>query len=284
MRYFLVLLVVAAFSFAADPYTDASPNPGMPGGVAPEAFLDPLDYIDLEALGASAYCVGVGFDGTNLWATDGAEAGGVGDNMIHVIGVDGTLINSVMQNNTSSWGLRDLTWDGTYMYGSESNTVCYYDINVVKQGSYTCAACSPNRAEAWDGTYFYTGSFTNTIYQVTWNGVSGSSATYTTWSTAVANGGTYGCAYDDYNDCFWVSTASYDYQIYQIDTSGSLINAFTYTIEIAGGCSCGDLDGYPGQTQLWVLEQGTPDALHCLWLQTPGALERDTWAGIKTLF
>jgi hypothetical protein len=283
MRYLPVLLVVAAFAFAADPYTDASPNPGMPGGATPEALLDPLDYIDLEALGTSVYCVGVGFDGTNLWVTDGQDAGGVGDNMFRIISLDGTLVNSVQQNNTSSWGLRDLCWDGTYMYGSQSYTVDVYDGTATKVMSYTCNAVSPNRAQGWDGTYFYTGSFSTTVYQVTWNGVSGSSATYTTWSNAVANGGIYGIAYDDYNNCFWASTASGDYQIYQIDTTGALINAFTYGIATAGGCSPGDLDGNPGQTQLWVLEQGSPDAVHCLELQ-PVALERDTWAGIKTLF
>jgi hypothetical protein len=265
MHYLPLLLVLTTISLAADPCTDASPNPGVPGGVAPEALLDPLDYIDLEALGASAYCVGVGFDGTNLWVTDAQDEGGLGDNMFRIISLDGTLVNSVMQNNTSGWGLRDLCWDGQYMYGSEDHTVDYYDIDVEKQGSYTCAACSPNRAQGWDGTCFYTGSFSTTIYQVIWNGVSGSSASYITWSIAVANGGTYGIAYDDYNNCFWVSTASGDWQIYQIDTDGFLIEAFTYTIGTAGGCTPGHLIGCPNQTQLWVLE-------------------RDTWAGIKVLF
>ena len=283
MRYLFILLVVASFALARDPYTDASPNPGMPGGAAPDALLDQLDYIDLEALGTSVYCVGVGFDGTNLWVTDAQEVGGVGDNMFRIIGLDGTLVNSVEQNGTASWGLRDLCWDGTYMYGSQSNIVDYYDGSVVKQGSYTCMAVSPNRAQGWDGTYFYTGSFSTNVYQVTWNGTSGSTASYTTWSTAVANGGIYGIAYDDFNTCFWVSTASSDGQMYQIDTSGALISAFTIPIATAGGCSPGDLYGNPGQTQLWVLEQGTPDAVHCLELQ-PVALERDTWAGIKTLF
>ena len=277
MRYLFILLVVASFALARDPYTDASPNPGCPGGATPDALLDPLDYIDLEALGTSVYCVGVGWDGTNLWVTEGTDLN------IWIISPAGTAITTVSQVGTSGWGLRDMCWNGTYMFGSQDNNVQFYDEDYYYVNYYVCTAVSPNRAQAWDGTYFYTGSFSTDIYQVTWDGASGSSATYTLWSSAVANGGIYGCAYDDWNDCFWASTASGDGQIYQIDTSGALISAYTIGIATAGGCTPGDLDGHVGQTQLWVLEQGTPDALHCLELQ-PVALERDTWAGIKTLF
>ncbi len=78
------------------------------------------------------------------------------------------------------------------MYGSESTVVQYYDASYVQAGYFIHSAVSPNRAMAWDGTYFYTGSFAADIYQVTWDGVSGSSASSTLWSSAVANGGTYG--------------------------------------------------------------------------------------------
>jgi len=277
MRSVLLLLVAVSLAFASVEVNDVSPNAGTPGGGSgSDALLDPLDYIDLEALGTSVYCVGVGFDGTNLWVTDGTDL------QIYIISPAGVLVDQVSQSGTSGWGLRDLCWNGTYMFGSQSNQVQYYDATYSYVNYYNCYACNPNRAQGFDGTYFYTGSFAETIYQVTWDGVAGSTAAYTTWSTDVGNGGTYGAAYDDFNECIWVSTASSDYMIYQIDMSGNLIDAHSYSIYTAGGCTPGDLDGYPGQTQLWVLEQGSPDALHCLELQ-PVALERDTWAGIKTL-
>jgi hypothetical protein len=278
MRSILVLLVLVAFAVGYQT-EDASPNPGQPGG--PDALLDELDYIDLEAIGGSNRCVGVGFDGTNYWVTDAQNGGGA--LWIHIVSPAGTNVTTVDQYNTSGWGLRDMCWDGTYMFGSEDYNVDAYDNTYAYAGSYTCYASSPNRAQGFDGTYFYTGSFDITIYQVDWDGTFGSNASYVVWSTAVANGGLYGLAYDAYNDCMWASTASYDNQIYQIDMTGALIQAWTYNLNIAGGCTPGELDGHPGQQQLCVLEQGSPDALHIYEAQ-PVALERDTWAGIKTLF
>ena len=285
MRIIVVTLVFVCVVFASNATTDAafSVNPGTATGS--DGFLDQLDYIDLEALGTSVYCVGVGFDGTNFWVTDAQDVGGVGPNTIWVISGDAahTVVTSFDQYQTASWGLRDLCTDGTYMFGSQDNTVDFYDIGTYAyEGYYTCMAVSPNRAQAWDGTYFYTGSFSDEIYQVTWDGVPGSIATYTSWSSSVLNGGTYGAAWDAYNDCLWVSTASADFTIYQIDNAGTLIAAHMYDIELAGGCTMGSYSGSVDE-QLWVIEQGTPDAIHCL--ETgPLALEQNSWGGIKTLF
>lgn len=281
MRFILMLVCITGCLLASD--ADISPNPGTPG--AAEADLTQLDYFDVEALGTSVYVVGIGYDGTNFWVTDGAETGGTGVNMIWIVSGDPahTLVTSAEQNGTSGWGLRDMCWDGTYMYASESNTVQYYDSSYEKAGSYTSYACSPNRAQGYDGTYFYTGSFADTIYQVTWDGVSGSTASYVTWSTAVANGGTYGAAWDYWNDCLWVSTASGDGMLYQIDPAGALIASYSLMPEspTAGGCTMGDFGTLPAPS-LWVLAQGTPDAVYC-W-ETVVSLERDTWGAIKTVF
>ncbi|RKZ09537.1 hypothetical protein DRQ25_06110 [Candidatus Fermentibacteria bacterium] len=280
MRFMFILICIAGVAFASN--TDISPNPGTPG--AADADLTQLDYFDIEALGASVYNVGVGFDGTNFWVTDGAEVGGSGDNMIHIItGVaPHTLVTSVEQNGTSSWGLRDMCWDGTYMYGSESTIVQYYDASYALAGVYTHSAVSPNRAQGYDGTCFYTGSFSVDIYQVTWDGVSGSSASSTVWSSAVANGGLYGLAWDAGGNCMWASTASSDGMLYQIDAAGALITSYDISPEspTAGGCTMADYT--VDVDQLWVLAQGDPDGVYC-W-QTTVSLERDTWGSIKTVF
>ncbi len=282
MRYVLVLLVFAIIAFANSETTDVDFVRGSVGGVGSDAFLDQLDYIDLEALGGSARCVGVGFDGTNFWVSD-AQSGG-GPLWLHII--DGTthdLIITVDQYETEEWGMRDLCCDGTYIFGSQDEQVDYYDISTYEWiGYYNCDAVNPNRAQAWDGTNFYTGSQSADIFKVTWDGVSGSTATYTTWSSAVGNAKTYGAAWDIYNDCLWVSTNNYDYMIYQIDSNGDLIAAHSYDIEVAGGCTLGAYGG-SFENQLWVLEQGSPDALHCL-ETAPLALEPDSWGSIKTLF
>jgi len=285
MRLIIVALVLTCAVFAMNGSTDAAFSGSAVTDPGTDAFLDELDYVDLEILGTSVYCVGVGFDGTNFWVTDAADVGGVGPNTIWVISGDAshTVVTSFEQYMTSSWGLRDLCCDGTYMFGSQDNTVDFYDKDTYAYvGFFNSAAASPNRAQAWDGTHFYTGSFSEEIYQVTWDGVAGSTATYTTWSMNVLNGGTYGAAWDYYNDCLWVSTASYDFTIYQLDNTGGLIAAHLYAIEIAGGSTMGAYSG-SAEEQLWVLEQGTPDGLRCF-ETAPLALEQNSWGGIKTLF
>lgn len=282
MRFILILLAFALIAFANSETTDVDFVRGSVGGGGSDAFLDQLDYIDLQDIGGSQRCVGVGFDGANFWVSD-AQSGG-GPLWIHVIdGITHDNIITFDQYETTGWGMRDLCCDGTYIFGSQDNEVDYYDIGTYTYaGYYICNAVSPNRAQAWDGTHFYTGSGSPNVYQVTWDGVSGSTATYTTWSTAVANGKTYGGAWDSYNNCLWVSTNNYDFLLYQIDSDGSLIAEHTYNIEIAGGCTPGIYSG-SYDNQLWVLEQGDPDALYC-YETAPLALEPDSWGSIKTLF
>lgn len=280
MCKFLVVLALASMALAFGTTDDAGSWRAVHNGGSNAPF-DDLQYIDIEGLGGSQYCVGVGFDGTDLWVTDANQD--VGAPVIHVISTDGTLIDTFDQYQTSSWGLRDMCGDGTYMYASQDYNVDAYDISSRSYaGYYSCYACSPNRAQAWDGTYFYTGSFSETVYQVEWDGVFGSSATYTAWSSAVANGGLYGAAYDETDDCIWTSTASYDGMVYQIDMDGNLIAShdFDPEVNIAGGCCTAP---WEGTEQFWILEQGTPDAVWCFKIHET-AITPATWGTIKSSF
>ncbi len=279
MRFILMLICITGCILASD--ADISPNPGTPG--AADADLTQLDSFDVNALGGCGSAVGVGFDGTNFWVTDA----GANLDIFIISGVaPHTLITSFDQFMTSGWGLRDLCWDGTYMYGSEDNQVDYYDASYAHAGWYFCYACSPNRAQAWDGTYFYTGSFGSDLYQVTWDGISGSTASSTVWSGPVPNTATYGMAYDAGGNCMWVSTASgtADGMLYQYDMSGVLITSYDLTPEsaVSGGCTMADYT--VDIDQLWVLSQDdTPNNIVYCW-ETTVSLERDTWGAIKTVF
>ncbi len=280
MRFMIMLICITGCILASN--ADISPNPGTPG--AADADLTQLDSFDIDALGGSGRSVGVGFDGTNFWVTDAVNTGG----HLKILIITGTgphtLVTSVDQNGTSGWGLRDLCWDGTYMYGSESTVIQYYDATYARAGSFTHSAVSPNRAMAWDGTYFYTASFGSDLYQVTWDGVSGSTASSTVWSPPVANGATYGMAYDAGGNCMWVSTATNpgDGMLYQYNMSGVLMASYDLTPEspTSGGCTMADYT--VDIDQLWVLSQGAPDIVYC-W-ETAVSLERDTWGSIKTVF
>ena len=282
-----ILLVLTLLSHTG-PYLSEI---GLTAQQQPTQLLDSLYYIDLEALGASSYCYGVGFDGEwlspgRLWVTDGASQAG-GANQIHIINLNGTLEATVEQSGSTGSGLYDLCCDYSgYIYGSDDNQIDYYSLNGIKQGSFTCNAANPNRALAHDFTYFYVGNLTNQVFQVVWDGVSGSTATFIEWSTAVSNGGVSGAAYDGFNDCLWITTASADSKLYMLDMDGSLINEFTYGIPTAYGCTTGPLVWCPVQSDraLWVLDPNPPCALYALELQPPGALERKTWGAIKVLF
>lgn len=278
MRFLFILICIAGVALASD--IDISPNPGTPG--AADADLTQLDYFDCDALGGSGRSVGVGFDGTNFWVTDAVSTGGPLKILIITGTSPHTQVTIVDQNGTSGWGLRDMCWDGTYMYASESTVVQYYDASYARAGTYTHSAVSPNRAQGYDGTYFYTGSFAAEVYQVTWDGVSGSSASSTVWSSAVANAGLYGLAWDAGGNCMWASTASSDGMLYQIDAAGALITSYDLNPEspTSGGCTMADYTA--DVDQLWVLAQGTPDGVYC-W-ETTVSLERDTWGSIKTVF
>lgn len=284
MRVFAVMMLLAAVSFASE--QDASP---WASGFAPgssRAELTILDSFDIEGLvGGTVYNVGLGYDGTaNLWGTEGAMQGGGTQNFIRVISLASphTLVTTYNQFGTTGWGLRDLCFNGTYIFGSDDTVVDYYDpATGTKVGSYNCSACNPNRAQGWDGTYFYTGSFSAEIYQVTWNGVSGSTATYSVWSSAIANAGTYGAAYDGDWPCMWISTASADGALYQLDMTGALIAQYNLLSEVdtAGGC---EMAPFNGENQFWVLAQADPDMVYCFDVRSL-SLAPETWGSIKTL-
>ncbi len=276
MKLFALLMVMAVTAFAM---TDSAPTVGIsqPGT---DTWLEEIAYFDLEGGGIpNVYTVGCGWDGTYFWITNGAGQAGASTGMFYFFDHDGVLVDSTDQNAAPGWGLRDLCCDGTYMYGSVSTAIDYYDINTrEKVGAFT-GPMSPNRALAWDGMYFYTGSFSTDVTQITWDGVSGSTASSTVWSSQATS--VYGAAWDAINDCLWVTSGDASGTIDQIAADGSLID---HHIVIAGS-------SYGGATmalsapinELFVIEQGDPDALHGYDVN-PVALDRDTWGSIKSLF
>ncbi len=272
----LVIFSLLYSTIVSVPYATETATP------QPASFLEELDSIDLMAIGLSNNCCGVAFDGTYLWVSDGQC-------MLHLITLEGVLVSSFAQGGVSGWGLRDLCYDGSFIYGSASTRVDFYHTGTYEWlGSYYCNAVSPNRAQAYDGTYFYTGSFSECIYQVNWDGVPGSTATYTLWSTAVFNGGTYGAAWDAYNNCLWVSTASSDGMLFQIDADGFLISVY-YTGLMATGCSGGNVTGYPAPPwplykALWIMDNSSSSVLRAYELMPDIPLDRLTWGSIKVLF
>ena len=224
-------------------------NPTIGGGSFPILF-----EFDL----ANAYSVGVGYDGTNFWISAGD--GDTGFCEFYVYDEDGNLIDGPVHQGggATGWGHRDMAWDGDYMFGSYDLLIDgFSDINTYE--GFFEGIINPNRAMAYDGTYFYTCGFGEMLYRLEWDGNWGSTATPTTL-TGPYNG-CYGLAYDEVYDCLWMTTADYSGDLHQLDMDGNLLNTYTCLPEydIQGGCTMADTTNY-GYV-LAVLQQSSPDKI-----------------------
>jgi hypothetical protein len=250
MKLVLVSLAVAFAAFATT--TDSAPNISVPQQGS-DAFFDPVGTIEAETYAGNAYSVGCGWDGTYVWVTNGAGQAGQPTGVFLLFEEDGTFVEQFNQNTAPGWGLRDLCCDGTYMYGSVSTAIDYYDISTHEKEGCFYGPQNPNRALAYDGTS-------------------------TTWSTAATS--VYGAAWDPIGNCMWVTSADASGIVAQIDDTGALITTYT---PVAGGTYGGATMGSTSPiNMLWIFNQGTPDQVLAYDVST--ALDRDTWGSIKSLF
>jgi hypothetical protein len=202
--------------------------------------------------------VGVGFDGEYLWVTAGD--GGTGFCEFYIYDEYGELVAGPVhqEGGATGWGNRDLAYNGTHMFGSYDTKINGYS-DWETFVDYFNGRISPNRAMAYNGTYFYTCGFSENLWQLDWDGNWQSTATATDlggpWS------GAYGLAYDSESDCLWMTTADRTGDIHQLDMDGTLIETFTSMNEydLHGGCTMADTEqwGYV----LVVLMQSSPDKL-----------------------
>ncbi|MBD3278382.1 MAG: hypothetical protein GF388_08785 [Candidatus Aegiribacteria sp.] len=284
MKTILVVLLVVSMSFASNYLGD---NSGQP--VSGRASLTVLDSFD-PALGDQQ--VGLGYDGANgqFWVAFNENASGTGQNVIVVF--EGTSpyseVETFDQNNTSGWGILDMAYNAGIMYVSDFNANIFNYYNTTTQeklGSFN-AYTSGSYAVATDGAgVFYTGDF-NTgghVYSATWDGVSGSSPSWSQFTTtALAETGILGAAYDASWPCLWVAVSSGTGTIYQVAMDGSFMEVFDQS---AQGANPAGADMAPYATdadKLWVLFQADPDMVYCLDSQV--AIQRETWGTIKTMF
>jgi hypothetical protein len=255
--------------------TDAAPTAGIqhPGeGTFPILFVIPMDI--------NAYCVGVGYDGTNFWVSAGDQATAVCE--FYIWDEYGNMIDNVPQGGgASGWGHRDMCWNGSYMFGSYSNLVDGFGPDYMFAG-YFIGCLNPNRAMAYDGTCYYTGGFGDQMTRMTWDGNFGSAASCDflgSWD------GTYGLAYDYVDDVLYMSLADYSGDLHMMTTDGFLLDTYTTLPEydIHGGCTmaCTAQFGYI----LCVLMQSSPDSLVFYDLgHGPSAADTGSWGSIKAMF
>jgi len=223
--------------------------------------------IDFDAQTATGETgsLGVEWDGQYFWSTCRGLVSP--PHKIFKWDISGNLVATYNQpaQATTAWGIRDLAFDGTYLYGGSEDG--FWRINPA-DGTTTLmfAPIAPMtliRACEWvpSEQMFYTGSFALGWYKFTADG---------TQKIPITNpglSGVYGMAYDDMNDTIWVHDQGagvecrfyeYDYKAGSLTGRQWLVPLLTGTTsQIAGGAFYAT-DCVSGKAVLGGMAQGTP--------------------------
>ncbi|MCK4523766.1 T9SS type A sorting domain-containing protein, partial [candidate division WOR-3 bacterium] len=232
---------------------------------------DVIFEMDAETLCMDNQLLGIEFDGTYFYITGGGNA--VDPNKVYVLDTLGNLIWTMDQPaHSTSWGWRDITWDGVYsgpdridtLYSSVNDSVDKFGIDLLTgtlnyYGTFP-GPQFPNRALAYNpnNDYFYTASFGSDCYKF-----SKDSINIDQQPNSFAK---YGAAYDTdtlYGDLVWWHTQDgAGLHIIQTDADSMYFTGieFDYVPTIATG-SAGGLsfyEGFRGADVLFALVQGNP--------------------------
>jgi hypothetical protein len=265
LNLFLCLLSPLLFAQVNETITEGSPScqAMISSASAGRGLGDLLFTLEVENITGDLRCIGLEFDDENFWVTGASDFTKA---YLYKISWCGELLGTYPQPpaNWGTWGWRDLTWDGEYLYaGSDAHYPGYIAQIDPATGSVTGVyygpfPINPCRALAYDEREdcFWTASFSSSIYQCFKDG---SSISYTNPGLAL-----YGAAVEasDPDDpmLWWCSQ----------DGSGSLFSEFslktkTFTGKtfdpggggIAGGSCAFDMGG--GVWVLAVIMQAAPD-------------------------
>ena len=290
----LLALVLVLFLFSAVwadkndnnayPYYDLAPGVILGSGVSAQTDdMWDLQYSwdTMEAQTGNNGLLGIAFDGTYVWVSG---RGGIGypPSLYLFNPISGILVNTLP---SATWiSIRDMCFDGTYMYGGwESGLIC---MDII---TYQVITTIPipggmqfQRANAYDPAtdHFYCGNFGSTCYEQDRAG-----NLIRSWAPSPLSA-IYGMAWDDDapdGPWLWVhdqSNPSLGCNVHQFDPATLTYTGFNITLNppgagnspIAGGLDyCHGLT--PEHSSMLVLGQGTPDAaaafeMYCSWFNS----------------
>lgn len=282
---FSAALLLTLSSVLASDTTDEAPisviNADVAPSVGPVATNPPTDdqwdllfWCNATDSCGDTHMLGVEFVGDYFWTTGGNS--GSDPNKIYKIYRDGTLEATYNQPSAAtSWGFRDLAWDGTYLYASPDNGIVYaFDLDgSMVPTSNINGPETPNRALAYDpvSDHFWTKSFSNPIYEFDRNGTIHYQGTITEAS------GAYGMAWDNADPAgpwLWIfcqigpTVPDQRTTIVQYDPVAHVATGVTYLLpmvaasvgQVAGGLAfTNEYD--PDYYTLIGMTQGDPDDL-----------------------
>ncbi len=208
-----------------------------------------IDVSDVIAEGIA----GVEYDGEYFYAAEWGYSG----TDIHILDIDGNEVGSFTPPVTGT-GIRDMAWDGTYLYGSNaSNAIYCFDT----AGTLITTIPTPGavRSIAYDSDLdgFWYNNFDSDLHFVDRSG--------TLMNTITAPPSMYGCAYDNYSlggPFLWFFTGTSTgagCQVEQYDLAAGTLTGVTHSVEadgIAGGLFIAD-GIVAGKATIGALAQGT---------------------------
>jgi parallel beta-helix repeat protein len=118
---------------------------------APEHILETGDILYSIQTGLDEL-LGITLVGNQIIVSSGgASSTESNDNIFAVFDFDGNLLNTYSQGSTTGYGFRDLAYDGTFILGSEDNTIKQINPTTFQiSGSITNDQNSPHRGLAFD--------------------------------------------------------------------------------------------------------------------------------------
>jgi hypothetical protein len=254
--------------------TEIRPTPAshtLPKIIPPQINQNLGDSIwgfDAGGPASETQCLGVEFDGTYFWVSGGNS--GNDPNKLYQFDADGNLVGTFDQpSSLTGWGIRDLAWDGQYIYGSGSQLVYEWDPAALTwTGNTITGPENPNRGLAYDPTtdHFFTANWSSPIYEFDRSG--NIIATYPN-SYSI-----YGIAYDDVSaggPYLWIAAqedngAGGFNVIYQFDITSGQFTGVSFPVTVgdpmayAGGI-CFTTDWNPTMGLLFEMLQASPNDL-----------------------
>ena len=249
---------------APSEFSEVTPKPQATSGTMfLEATWDLLFSFDLQVATGALGNAGAEFDGTYFYTTRWAS------NLLHRYDLNGNLVEEFSIPGVS--GLRDLAYDGTYMYGgAAANTIYMMDfITKTLIGQINSPVAVRNIAYDEANDAFWVGNWNTDLVLVDRNG----NALATIPATTHGLGGMYGSAYDPWTDngpYLWVfdqgAGGGNPQLIHQIDLNTLMPTGVTYDVandfpganNIAGGLWSSP-DYIPGKAVIGGVMQGQPD-------------------------
>jgi hypothetical protein len=239
-----------------DPMALPSPSPR----VSPEGFGDLLLHLsNLDSITGATSHLGVAYAEGHFWVTS-SEAGSP-PNWLHKIDESGNLVQSYSQS-TTTWGWRDLAYDGRFLYASVTPAVEQIDpANGQPTGVQIPGPENPNRALAYDAAtdHFWTVNFGGLLYEFDRNGT-----VIQSFPNPVSS---YGAAWDMYTDggpWLWLNAGVATGDTHHMDQVNPVTGQLTgvsivgITGMIAGGLDMtSEMSLYPGLAVMVAIGQST---------------------------